>query len=98
MLITDISKNIYLSDTELNQIIQNYLNGKYYRGYFITVQQWRLDNYKDLRKWAYPKTTEYNDAQVKLNSSIPELEQQGQEQFNKYIQDCLNVKTRFPKE
>ena len=96
-LITDIARNIQVVDNVLNNFINNYLNGRYYNGEPITVQQWRLDNYKQLRKWAYPKIEEYNDAQVKLNSGISELEQQGQEQLNKYIQDCLDIKTRFPK-
>ena len=93
----DIQKDIHQSNTELNNTVQKYLDCKLYQGESTTVQQWRLNNYKQLRRWAYPKVAEYNDAQVKLNSGIPELEQQGQEQLDQYIQDCLDIKIKFPK-
>ena len=75
--------------------LDTYLNNYYIQR--IDIVQWRIDNYRYLRKMWYPKIEEYTDAQVKLNSGIPELIQQGQEQLNKYIQDCLDIKTRFPK-
>ena len=75
-----------------------YLNSNYYKGALTTVANWRIANYAQLRKWAYPDTSEYNDAQVKINSGITALEEEGEEQLEDYVNDCLAVKTRFPKE
>ena len=80
-----------LTDTEIDNQLNDFFHGQ------EDIQVWKLNNYRFLRKCYYPPIEEYNDAQVKLNSGIPELIQQGQEQLNKYIQDCLDIKTRFPK-
>lgn len=96
-LVTDIAKNIDLSDSELNIIIQAYLNDIYYKGPAMTVAAWRVANYARLRRWAYPDPVDLSDAQVKINSGISELESQGEDQMDTYVQDCLDVKTRFPK-
>ena len=93
-----IAKSIHGSDEDLNLIIQSFLDGKAYYGSDITVEQWRLDHYVDLRRWAYPDISEYNDAQVKINSGITELEAQGVQQNAEYVQACMDIKTRFPKE
>lgn len=95
--ITDILRNTQLSDVDLDNLIQSYLDGMYYDGPNTTVTQWRIDNYAKLREVSYPPVPEYTDAQVKINSGIPELETEGQTQLNNYIQNCLDVKTRFPK-
>ena len=83
------------SDEELNQFIFEYLS---YRNINKTVSEWRIENYAQLRRWTYPPMTELNDAQAKLNSGITELENEGQNQLDDYVQACLDVKARFPKE
>ena len=98
-LISDIAKNINESDTDLNDIIQDFLDdGKYVYDTTYTVSTWRIAFYDKLRKWAYPDITIYNDAQVKINSGITALEEEGEEQLEDYVNNCLAVKTRFPKE
>jgi len=94
---SDIPKAIHAgaADVELNQVIQNYL---YDNGISKTVAQWRVENYAQLRRWAYPDPAELNDAQIKINSGIEELEAEGQQQLENYVSNCLDVKTRFPKE
>lgn len=92
-----IFQNIHEPDEALNEVIQKFIDGSFYAGDTITVQQWRIDNYSMLRDWAYPKLKEKSDADVKLLSKIPEMVEVGQLQLDAYVQDCLNVKTRFPK-
>ncbi len=81
-LITDIAKNINEPDTDLNIVIQAFLDGSYYYGPLTTVAAWRIANYSDLRRWAYPDIVEYNAAQVKLNSGIETTKTEGQDQLN----------------
>jgi hypothetical protein len=90
-----IADDINETDTVLNVTIQSYLDTEY-RG-TTTVSAWRIANYEMLRQWAYPDITIYNDAQVKINSGITALEEEGEEQLEDYVTDCLAVKTRFPK-
>jgi len=96
-LITDIPKTINndATDTELNAVIDQYLTDWNINK---TVFEWRIENYAQLRQWAYPPMAELNDAQAKLNSGVTELENEGQNQLNNYVQKCLGVKARFPKE
>jgi len=91
---SDIPKAIRngADDTELNAVIQDYL------GPDGDVTQWRIDNYTQLRAWAYPPIAEINDAQVKLNSLDETIKNEGQQQLNNYVAKCLQVKNRFPKE
>lgn len=79
----------------LNKVIQAYLDNY---GISKTVAQWRIDNYAQLRRWAYPPPEELLDAQMKLNSGIDEIKNQGQRQLDNYVGQCLDVKTSFPKE
>ena len=94
---SDIPKAIQngVLDTQLNAIIAEYLA---VWNINKTVSEWRLENYAQLRRWAYPPMAEFNDAQAKLNSGITELESEGQNQLDNYVQKCLDVKARFPKE
>ena len=66
-------------------------------GYEGTALQWARENYALLRSLVYPHYSEYLDAQVKLLSGDKNLSQEGQAQLDKYVQDCLAVKVRFPK-
>jgi len=83
------------SDSQLNAIIKEYLA---VWDINKTVSEWRTENYAQLRRWAYPPMAELSDAQAKLNSGVTELENEGQNQLNNYVQKCLGVKARFPKE
>ena len=100
MIESDISAALKagVTDAELDLVIQEFLTGPYYFGEPVTVAQWRLDHYVILRQWAYPPLGDFNDIQVKLNSGIPELVSEGQAALEEYVQNCLNIKTRFPKE
>jgi len=93
-----IQQNISETDTILNNFIEDFINNKFYSGTEVLVSEWRIASYTILRKWAYPDITIYNDAQVKINSGITALEEEGEEQLDDYVTDCLAVKTRFPKE
>jgi hypothetical protein len=95
ILITDIAENIQEPDDQLNAIISTYL---FDSGIEQTIEQWRIENYSDLRRWAYPGKEIYLDAQVKLSSPDPMLQAEGQAQLDQYFADCLAVKKRFPKE
>jgi hypothetical protein len=95
MLITDIAENIQEADEQLNAIISTYL---FDNGIERTVEQWRIENYSDLRRWAYPDKEVYLDAQVKLSSTDETIQTEGQAQLDQYYADCLAVKARFPKE
>ena len=96
-LITDIANNIYESDEDLNILVASHISGEFYCGDDITVEQWRINNYEDLRRWAYPNQTDFNDAQVKINSGINALQLEGQIQLESYVQNCIMIKKRFPK-
>lgn len=55
-------------------------------------------NYAQLRKKAYPDMSDLCDALVKLNSNDDCLKAEGQDQLDTYVQNCLNVKTKYPKQ
>ncbi len=80
------------TETDLDTIISDYFLGR------VDVSQWRAENYVFLRKAFYPEIGELLDAQVKISSTDPILQAQGQAQLDQYNLDCLAVKLRFPKE
>lgn len=86
------------SDTDLNQVITEYMDGPFYFDDDVTVAQWRVTNYQILRKWSYPNLAEKADADVKINSGEPTMITEGSAQLSQYYTDCLAVKARFPKE
>lgn len=53
--------------------------------------------YHEKRASAYPDYREFLDAQVKISSDNPDLQIAGQQQLQKYVQDCLNIKNQYPK-
>lgn len=79
-------------DAALDGLILQYLIDQ---GISLTVEEWRVDNYALLRKWAYPDPVEIGDAESKENSSDPRLIASGHIQKAKYYADCLVVKDRF---
>lgn len=81
-------------DTALNIIIQGHIDSFNIQ---TTVAQWRLDNYSELRRWAYPNPVDLSDSVIKMESGDPTLVTEGEAQRAQYVSDCLNVKTRFPK-
>ena len=94
-LITDIAKNIQLPDTELNIIIQSYLDDNPTETQDVT--QWRIENYSELRRWAYPLAFDLTDAMVKIENGNSEEQLEGHAQRIKYYDDCYDLKQRFPK-
>lgn len=58
---------------------------------------WKLKNYYLLRQISYPPISDYLDAQVKLLLGDSKLVAEGQDQLDKWVQDCLAVKARFSK-
>ncbi len=46
---------------------------------------------------AYPDFRDFIDAEVKIHSGNAELAAEGQQQLAGYIEACLAVKARFPK-
>ena len=96
-LITDIAANVASTDDPgLDALIADYL-GAIIPADQAAVDQWRLVNYADLRRWAYPDKAEFLDAMVKTYCSDPAVQAAGQDQLALYVSDCLAVKTRFPK-
>lgn len=96
ILITDIARatKAGADDTVLNALIQQFIDDWQIS---TTVNQWRLDNYKDLRRWSYPESAEFLDAEVKLASDKTEDKDEGKTQRKSYTDSCLAVKTRFVK-
>ncbi len=68
--------------------------------YFAGEEPEYVDNrsYVEKRQAAYPSFFDYLDAQVKLNSDDEALRLSGQQQLEKYFQECLDVKRTYPKE
>ena len=94
-LITDIAEAIIhgLVDSELNALIAEFIGSDD----TLTINNWRASRYSDLRRWAYPDASQFNDAQVKINSGDAALVTAGLDQLAAYVQKCLAVKVRFPK-
>jgi hypothetical protein len=92
--ITDVADAVVASDAALDLVIEAYLAG---RGSGVTAEAWRLENYAQLRAWAYPAQTDYLDAVVKINSGDQVLAGRGWTELGAYYQACLAVKRRFPK-
>lgn len=53
--------------------------------------------YKELRAKEYPSYTDYMDGFAKSKSSDSEIAAEGVAQMEKYAQDCLAVKAKYPK-
>lgn len=73
--------------------IPSYIDGNF----TIELSDSYINRYKDLRSKAYPSMLDYIDAQVKKSSSDPDVQQQGEQQEQKYLDDCLAVKAQYPK-
>lgn len=83
--------DVTLSDEDLDIMLDEYFIGR------VDIEQWKFDNYNILRKRYYPRHDNFIDAYVKINSNIPELKIQGEEQMNNHIEKSLNIKNKFPK-
>lgn len=83
VLITDIAGSVKAGDNDaaLDAVIQQYLTDWELTE---TVAEWRLANYADLRRWAYPPQQAYFDEVVIGDMS------------GGYIEDCTIVNSRFP--
>ena len=53
--------------------------------------------YEELRRKAYPGIEMLCDALVKINSGDSSLKAAGEEQLAAYVQNCLQVKAKYPK-
>jgi len=84
--------NNSLTDAELDTFLDSYFIGR------MDIKQWKIDHYKILRQKHYPSFEDFVDAYVKINSQIPEWVKQGQNQMDRYTENCLDVKIRFKKE
>lgn len=54
-------------------------------------------SYQERRKREYPSIYDFIDAQVKKNSDIQAERDAGQDQEIAYLQECINVKRKYPK-
>jgi len=61
------------------------------------AEKYIIDNYHVFRSKRYPDIQEFIDAEVKIHSGDAALVKKGQEQKEKYIQQCLDVKNEFKK-
>lgn len=57
----------------------------------------KIHAYPLKRMAAYPDFRDFIDAEVKIHSGNAELAAEGQQQLAGYIEACLAVKARFPK-
>ncbi|MFZ5760937.1 MAG: hypothetical protein ACOY32_15075 [Thermodesulfobacteriota bacterium] len=82
-LITDITASVMAGDddTTLDAVIQQFITDW---GLTETVAEWRLANYADLRRWAYPPVSEYFDELVAGDMS------------GEFLLGCGAVNDRFP--
>lgn len=85
---------IFSTDEALNASIQEYLNSDYYLGDPVTVSEWRIENYKLLRKKGHPDLADIIDAQRKIRDGDPD----GQVELDALDAMAAAVKARFPKE
>lgn len=91
-------------DTELNIVIQQFLTDQ---GLSDTVSQWRLANYKDLRKWAYPDQADFMNSYINrmiLEEDDEEFVPPHSTEYDTYTAEIIaygelfyNVNVRFPK-
>lgn len=81
------------NDDDINSVIQKHINDFKLS---ISIEQWKVNNYSDLRRWAYPSFEEYLDAMVKISAG-GETKTEGESQLNDYYTKCISVKERFPK-
>lgn len=83
--ITDIAGvlNSGGNDEALNKIITQFIADW---GLNTTVAQWRVENFKDLRRWAYPPIEAYNSAVISKDT----------EAVSEYSAAVLAVDLRFP--
>lgn len=76
--------------TEVPEDVQQ--NWKSFDGRFLPATHYILQ-----RQAAYPNIVDYIDGVVKQHSDDPAVVAEGNEQVQKYIQQCLDVKKMFPK-
>lgn len=81
-----------LTDPQVDEVIRAHLDSLGYKA--KTVAEWRVENYKELRRWAYPDIANYLDAQVKVRRGVYAA---GKKQEDVYLDACWAVKERFPK-
>jgi len=86
-LITDIAKAIDETDVVLNALIALHISPD------TDTAAWRIVNYEDLRRWAYPDHLLFNDALVQIDNS---LVTEGEAQRDAYYDACWAVRLRFP--
>ena len=90
VLITQVVESIHELDTELNIVITEHIFPE------MDVDAWRIANSSDLRRWAYPPTNEFEDANAKLQSKDPATVVAGQSQLKAYSDKRFAVELRFP--
>ena len=91
-----VADKVKESDSILNQAIQEFLDSSYYFGLPITVAQWKIDNYSDLRQLAYPSIYDFVDAKMKVKFRT-KYRDEGDIQLDEYYTKREAVKMRFPK-
>ena len=63
----------------------------------VTQQEIMLVEYASFRQREYPNPLVMIDALVKKGSDDPDLQAEGELQYQKYVEDCLAVKAKYPK-
>ena len=79
------------TDEQINQIITSFYFGK------IDPISWKVENYRHMRRFFYPKIEDFIDAQVKISSQDEALNIIGQAETQAHMEKCLDVKKRFQK-
>ncbi len=98
-LITDIYDSIKAGGTEieLNTVINQHIDDF---GLDHSARIWRVENYQQLRTWAYPSTETYTTAVSKIDSGDfyfdADLRAEGQTELDQYYTDYIAAAERFP--
>lgn len=93
VLLIDIARAVknHKSDDEIHLIIQDFV------GVNTSAEDWIIENYAELRRFAYPDPSDFLDAWIKINSGNEEMKDAGEKQMHDYVTQCLAVKSKFPK-
>ncbi len=92
---------VFLSEDEWKELLSGQQNGQEIvpneNGHPVLRCPQDTRTYIQKRQSAYPAVAEFLDAYVKMNSGDADLSARGAEQLQRYVQDCLAVKEKYPK-
>ncbi len=100
-LITDIAVAVrnQESNTAINKVILSYLVEE---SLDVSLIDWRIENYTQLRTWGYPAVERFTTARSKVETGDfyfdADLREEGKNELNQYYADYLRTAHKFPSE